>query len=122
MSGDNDDMTKKTAVTLLGALAMTALPLIATPIAQAEICGEAGRYVRVGGCVNPIGDVADAAVAGAAVADVAHPYGWGVPPVEGWPPLPVGYLAWPSFPGEAPCYTPTGQPYYTPGAEPCYPA
>ena len=115
-------MRKKLAATLLGAMAMSTLPLIAIPAAQAEICGEAGRYVRVGGCVNPIGDVADAAVAGAAVADVAHPYGWGVPPVEGWPPLPVGYLAWPSFPGEAPCYTPTGQPYYTPGAEPCYPA
>ena len=72
--------------------------------------------------VQGVGDVADAAVAGAAVADVAHPYGWGVPPVEGWPPLPPGYLAWPSFPGEAPCYTPAGQPYYTPGTMPCYPA
>ncbi len=121
--GDNQVMTKKVAATLLGALAATALPLIATPVAQADICGDVGgRHAGVGGCVNIGGDIADAAVAGAAVADVAHPYGWGVPPVEGWPPLPVGYLAWPSFPGEAPCYTPAGQPYYTPGAEPCYPA
>jgi hypothetical protein len=26
----------------------------------------------------------------------------------------------PSFPGEAPCISPTGLEYYTPGAEPCY--
>ena len=116
-------MTKKTAALLLGALAATALPLIVTPSASAEICGgDVGRHVGVGGCIAPGRDIADAAVAGVAIADVAHPYGWGVPPVEGWPPLAPGYLAWPSFPGEAPCYTPAGQPYYTPGAEPCYPA
>ena len=26
----------------------------------------------------------------------------------------------PAFPGEAPCISPSGLPYYTPGATPCY--
>ena len=30
-----------------------------------------------------------------------------------------GFLR-PSFPGEKPCFTPAGRPYYTPGAEPCF--
>ena len=55
-------------------------------------------------------------------AEVDRPYGYGYPPppVEGWPPLPPGYLPFPSFPGEAPCFLPDGQPYYTPGTMPCY--
>jgi hypothetical protein len=27
---------------------------------------------------------------------------------------------WPAFPGEAPCISPAGLPYYTPGNAPCY--
>ena len=108
-------MSKKIMATLVGALAMSALPLIAIPAAQAEICGEAGRYVRVGGCVDPIGDIAGAAVAGAAVADVAGVDRWGFAE-----PYPISEF--PAFPGEAPCISPTGLPYYTPGAAPCYPA
>ncbi|MGV1087677.1 MAG: hypothetical protein ACOYBX_06815 [Mycobacterium sp.] len=108
-------MTKKLAVaTLLGALAATALPLIVTPVAQAEICGEAGRYVRVGGCIDPIGDVAGAAVAGAAVAGAVGLDRWGFA-------QPYAINEFPAFPGEAPCISPNGLPYYTPGAEPCYP-
>jgi hypothetical protein len=37
-----------------------------------------------------------------------------------WPPLPPGYLPFPAFPGEMPCYLPTGQPYYTPAGMPCF--
>ena len=104
-------MSKKIVATLVGALAMSALPLIAIPAAQAEICGEAGRYVRVGGCVDPIGDVAGAAVAGAAIAGVDR-WGFGVP---------YAINEFPAFPGEAPCFSPNGLPYYTPGDAPCYP-
>jgi len=117
-------MTYKLAAPLLGAVATTAALLIAAPVAQADVCGDVGgRHVSVGGCTPGIaGDAVDAAVIGAAV---DHPYGYGYaappPPVEGWPPLPPGYLAFPSFPGEAPCYTVTGQPYYTPANMPCYP-
>ena len=49
----------------------------------------------------------DAAVAG----DWAR-YGWD----QAYP-----YSVYPAFPGEAPCISPTGLPYYTPGAAPCYP-
>jgi hypothetical protein len=52
----------------------------------------------------------DAAVIGAAV---DRPVGWG--------PLPPGALPYPAFHGEAPCFLPNGQPYYTPGTEPCFP-
>ena len=105
-------MSKKIVATLVGALAMSALPLIAVPAAQAEICGEAGLYVRVGGCIDPIGDVAGAAVAGAAIAGVDR---WGFAE-----PYPIS--EYPAFRGELPCISPTGLPYYTPGAAPCYPA
>ena len=110
-------MIKKIAATVLSAAALAAVPVAIAPGAGAEVCGEAGRYVRVGGCVDPVGDIADAAVIGA---EVDRPYGYGFPPPEGWPVLPPGYLPFPSFPGEAPCFLPTGQPYYTPGTMPCY--
>ncbi len=73
---------------------------IAMPLApaHADVCGEVGgRHVSVGGCTPGIaGDVATAAVAGAAVRAV-DPY----------------------VPGEIPCYTPDGQPYFTPPGAPC---
>jgi len=104
---------------MLTVLAMTALPL--APVARAEVCGDVGgRHADIGGCSNIGGDIADAAVIGA----VDHPYPEAYPvpmaPV-GYPPLPPGYLMYPSFPGEMPCYMPSGQPYYTPGDAPCYP-
>jgi hypothetical protein len=56
--------------------------------------------VGVGGVIGPVGvdPVVDAAVRYA---------------------IPYGYPLYPSFPGELPCFTPSGQPYYTPAAEPC---
>ena len=77
---------------------------------------------------NNTGAVIGGLVAGAVIgAAVDHPFAYGEPAVGypvapvGWPPLPPGYLAFPSFPGEMPCYLPTGQPYYTPANMPCYP-
>ena len=112
-------MSRKFAASLLAGLGLAAVPAGIAPVAQADVCAEGGRYVHVGGCVDPVGDIADAAVIGA---EVDRPYGYGYPPppVEGWPPLPPGYLPFPSFPGEAPCFLPDGQPYYTPGTMPCY--
>lgn len=118
-------MTHKFAAPLLGAVATTAVLFIGAPVAQADVCGDVGgRHVNVGGCTPGI---AGAAVDGAIIgAEVDHPYGgygygYPPPPPVGWPPLPPGYLAFPSFPGELPCYLPTGQPYYTPANMPCYP-
>lgn len=114
-------MTQKLAATLLSAMAMTAVSFAIAPAAHAEVCGDVGgRYAQIGGCEHVGADIADAAVIGAAV-DRPYGYGYPPPPPEGWPPLPLGYLAFPSFPGELPCYTPAGQPYYTPGNAPCYP-
>lgn len=116
-------MTKKMAANLLGALAATALPLIiATPTAQAEICGEAGRYVRVGGCTNIGGDIVGATVAGAAVAGAAGIDAAAAADRWGWGAANYAVSEFPSFPGEAPCISPSGLPYYTPGNAPCYPA
>lgn len=123
-AGDTAGMTKKTATLVLASLAAAAAPLTFTAVAQADICGDVGgRHVSVGGCTpGIIGGVADAAVAGAAVDAIAHP--WGAPPPPppvAWPPLPLGYLAAPMFPGQPVCYMATGQPYFTPGNVPCYP-
>lgn len=107
-------MTNKMTLTLLTAVAAAVLPIAAAPAAQAEICGDVGgRHVSVGGCTPGIGGVADAAVAGAAVAGVAAAdrYGFAEP-------YPIN--EWPAFPGEAPCISPAGIPYYTPGNAPCY--
>lgn len=73
---------KKLAATLLAAASITATPLLIAPSAQAEVCGEVGLYVRVGGCTNLAGDAVDAAVIGAAV---DRPLAWGL--------LPPGYQA-----------------------------
>lgn len=57
--------------------------------------------IGVGGVIGPVGvdPVVDAAVIHYAI--------------------PYGYPLYPEFPGEIPCYTPSGEPYYTPAAEPC---
>ena len=116
-------MTKKMAVVLLSAAAAAAVPFGVAPAAQAEICaGDAWRHVGIGGCTNIVGDAVGATVAGAAVAgavgvDAAAAgvdrWGWGAAN------YPVSEI--PSFPGEAPCISPSGLPYYTPGDAPCYP-
>ncbi|SBS76098.1 conserved exported hypothetical protein [uncultured Mycobacterium sp.] len=101
-------MTKRTAAILLSVAALSAIPAAIAPAAQADICGDVGgRHVTVGGCTPGIaGDAVDAAVAG----DWAR-YGF---------PESYAYSLVPAFPGEAPCISPTGLPYYTPADAPCF--
>ena len=107
-------MTKKTTVTLIGALALASLPALVAPVASADVCGDVGgRHVSVGGCTDVARDVAAPFVAGAAVVGVDDWARYGFP--EAYP-----YALAPAFPGEAPCISPTGLPYYTPGDAPCY--
>ena len=87
---------KKLAAGLLTAAAMTMAiaPFAIAPPASADVCaGAHGRHVAVGGCTNVVGDVAT----GVAIASADNPY----------------------IPGEVPCYTVEGVPYYTPPGDPC---
>ena len=85
---------KKLAAALLTVGAAAVAPIAIAPAAQADICaGAGGRHVSVGGCTNVAGDVAR----GVAIASAATPY----------------------VPGEVPCYTVEGVPYYTPPGDPC---
>ena len=85
---------KKLVAVLFSASAMALAPLAVAPVAQADICaGASGRHVAVGGCTNVAGDVAR----GVAIAAATDPY----------------------VPGEIPCYTVEGVPYYTPPGDPC---
>ncbi|RDH76719.1 hypothetical protein DVS77_20470 [Mycolicibacterium moriokaense] len=84
---------KMLAAALLTATAAAVAPIAFAPAAQADICaGAHGRHVGVGGCTNVAGDVAAVAIAS---------------------------QAWPYVPGEVPCYTEEGVPYYTPPGQPC---
>jgi hypothetical protein len=84
---------KKLAAALLTATAAVA-PVAVAPVAQADICaGAHGRHFAAGGCTDIAGDVAT----GAAIAAAHTPY----------------------VPGEVPCYTVEGVPYYTPPGQPC---
>jgi hypothetical protein len=86
-------MVKRIAM-LVSATAMAVAPIAFTPTANADICaGAHGRHFAAGGCTNIAGDVA----AGAAIAAATNPY----------------------IPGEIPCYTVEGVPYYTPPGDPC---
>mgnify|MGYP003408541929 CR=1 FL=1 len=71
-------MTTKFAATLLTAAALAAIPTAIAPVAQAEVRGEVGRYVTVGGCTDVARDIAAPIVAGAAVfgADERGRYGF----------------------------------------------
>lgn len=81
---------KKLAAALLMAAAAAVAPIAIAPVAQADICaGAHGRHAAVGGCTNIAGDVA--------IASADTPY----------------------VPGEVPCYTVEGVPYYTPPGDPC---
>jgi len=85
---------KKLAAALFAAVAMAVAPVDVAPLAHADICaGAHGRHVGVGGCTNIVGDVAT----GAAIAAADTPY----------------------VPGDVPCYTVEGVPYYTPPGDPC---
>ncbi len=90
---------KKRTVTLLAAAAVTGATLAGTPLAiapsaGADVCADAGgRHFSAGGCTDVAGDVAT----GAAIAAAHVPY----------------------VPGEVPCYTVEGVPYFTPPGDPC---
>src|SRR4051812_14742635 len=85
---------KKLAAVLFAAMATAVTPVAIAPAAQADICaGAHGRHVGVGGCTDIAGDVAT----GVAIAAATDPY----------------------IPGEIPCYTVEGEPYYTPPGDPC---
>ena len=85
---------KKLAAALLTAMAAAAVPVAIAPVAGAEICAGAHRHdFAAGGCTHIAGDVA----AGAAIAAADVPY----------------------VPGDVPCYTLEGVPYYTPPGDPC---
>ena len=85
---------KKLAAALLTAMAAAVAPVAIAPVADADICaGAHGRHFAAGGCTNIAGDVA----VGAAIAASHVPY----------------------VPGEVPCYTVEGVPYYTPPGDPC---
>lgn len=115
-------MTKKMAVTLLSAAAMAAAPLVIAPAANAEICaGDIGRHVGIGGCTNIVGDAVGATVAGAAVAGAVGVDAAAAADRWGWGAANYAVSEIPAFPGEAPCISPSGLPYYTPGDAPCYP-
>jgi len=121
---------KKLALTMLAVAAMSMGSLVAGPTAGADcfdrpgcgidpVVGPVGPYgvgglgpvlgpvgpVGVGGVVGPVGvdPIVDAAVV-----DTAIHYD-----------IPYGYPLGPAFPGELPCFTPSGEAYYTPGPEPC---
>ncbi|HUH70440.1 MAG TPA: hypothetical protein VLZ05_17225 [Mycobacterium sp.] len=85
---------KKLAAALLTAMATVVAPAAIAPAAHAEICaGADGRHFAAGDCSHIAGDVA----AGAAIAAATNPY----------------------WPGQVPCYTVEGVPYYTPDGDPC---
>jgi hypothetical protein len=85
----------KLAAGFLMVIAMAVAPVVIAPVAHADICaGAHGRHFAAGGCTPGIaGDV----IAGAAIAAATDPY----------------------VPGEVPCYTVEGVPYYTPPGDPC---
>lgn len=85
---------KKLAAALLTLTAMAVAPVAIAPVAHADICaGAHGRHFGVGGCTPGL---AGDAIAGAIVAsDNAY------------------------SPGDVPCYTVEGVPYYTPPGDPC---
>lgn len=84
---------KKLAAVLVLASGMALAPMAFTPVAQADVCAAAGgRHVSVGGCTNVAGDAA-----AVAIVSQDNPY----------------------VPGEVPCYTVQGTPYYTPPGQPC---
>lgn len=120
---------------LAAALAMGSLVIPSTAQADCRDCGigPAGP-VGVGGVGGPVvGPAGPYGVGG--LGPVAGPVGpvgvggvvgpVGVDPVAAAAVLtpryviPEGYPLVPAYPGEIPCYTPSGEPYYTPGADPC---
>jgi hypothetical protein len=84
---------KKLAATLFATIGMAVVPVAMAPVADADVCAAGGgRHFSVGGCTNIAGDAAAVAIASQHV---------------------------PYVPGEIPCYTVQGVPYYTPPGQPC---
>ncbi|MHA3020919.1 hypothetical protein ACXPWS_11715 [Mycobacterium sp. BMJ-28] len=90
-------MSRRTTSLLFAAglaTAATLTPLLTAPVSGADVCaGADGRHFAAGGCTDIAGDVAT----GAAIAAMHVPY----------------------VPGEVPCYTVEGVPYFTPPGDPC---
>ncbi len=86
---------KKLAAALMAATATAVVPVAIAPGAHATICAgtDGSRHVSVSGCT----DVAGRAAGAAAIASSTDPY----------------------WPGEQPCYTAEGVPYFTPDGDPC---
>jgi hypothetical protein len=85
---------KKLAATLLTVMAMAVVPVAIAPVAQAEICpGPHGTRFSVGACTNVAGGLASQAS------------------------IPASHI--PYYPGETPCHTVEGVPYFTPPGFPC---
>ena len=119
--------------------AMTAGSIIGASVAQADVRDPfdpygVGGYGGIGGpVVGPVGPVGVGGVVGpVGVNPILGPVGpvgvggvlgpVGVDPVVDAAvryAIPYGYPLVPAFPGELPCYTPDGQPYFTPYLEPC---
>jgi len=84
---------KKLAAVLLTATGLAVVPPAIAPEANADVCSAAGaRHFSVGDCTNIAGDAAAVAI--------------------------VAQLV-PYYPGEIPCYTAEGVPYYTPDDYSC---
>lgn len=94
---------KKLSAALLLSMAVAALPVVQTPMAYADVCGNVnGPVGNVNGCLPPGAVGEGAGILGSiAVADG----------VDEWRQRAEG---------RPPCYTRAGVPYYTPGNEPCY--
>lgn len=87
-------VTGLAAVAALVAGPLAVVTFVSTPVAAADVCASAGgRHFSAGGCTDVAGDVA----VGTAIAAQHVPY----------------------VPGEVPCYTVEGVPYYTPPGQPC---
>jgi hypothetical protein len=85
---------KKLTAAMLTITAMGVAPVAIAPVTHADICaGAHGRHFGIGGCTPGL---AGDAIAGAIVAS-DHAYS----------------------PGDVPCYTVEGVPYYTPPGDPC---
>lgn len=118
----------KKFATVMAALALSMGSIVTASAAQADCreCGVGGPAGPGGagpvvGPAGPYGVGGLGPVAGPAgpvgVGGVAGPVGVDAAAVAYV--IPNGYPLAPAYPGEVPCYTPDGQPYYTPGADPC---
>jgi hypothetical protein len=135
-----ESAVKKLAATLFSAAALAVSPFVTATAAHADCrdCGIGGPIVDprgpvgVGGLGPVVGPVGPWGVGG--LGPVAGPLGpvgvggvlgpVGVDPlvdaaVHPYYAIPYGYPLVADYPGEVPCLTPDGMPYYTPADYPC---